>query len=291
MRPRYPSNLDHSPQQRSLYWFPRLAWISLRVWKMSAQGVRDLEDVADNAVAGDTENGSTGVSVDGDDRRDMLHPSQMLNSARNAHRHIQLAGTRRLAGLPDLAALRQPTRIRNGSRAPERCADRGGQFPEALHVRLLADSTADRQDELGRRHVEIVTRAHLNEGAAADPRSHRRRRELTDRGRRNTLRWFERVGADGKHDDVLARKLDFDVDLLPVAAASRDETRLPGAPLQSHVLELEHIGREPETALRRDSGRIAKRVDAVRDESNGGLAIGDQSTDRGFQGIRVEIAR
>src|ERR1700730_15014124 len=84
--------------------------------KVCAQRVSYLKYVADDAVARDTEDRSASVRVDGNDGPDVLHPSQMLNGTRDAHRHIELARTRSLAGLTDLTALGQPARVRDRAR-------------------------------------------------------------------------------------------------------------------------------------------------------------------------------
>src|SRR5215471_5732221 len=104
----------------------------------------------------------------------------MLDRSRDAHRHVELAGARGLAGLADLAGLRQPAGIGDRPRAAEHRADRSGELAELLHVRLLADATSDRENELGARHVDFVlARTHLDVFLTREPGAGARRLEAS----------------------------------------------------------------------------------------------------------------
>src|ERR1700685_587903 len=132
------------------------------------QRLGDLEDIGDDAVTSDAEDRGTGIGIDRHNGTDVLHAGQMLDRTRNAHRQIQLAGPRGLAGLADLAALRQPARIRDRARAAEDCADRVGELAELLDVGFLTDPAADRENEFGRGHVHIIARRRFDELKAPD---------------------------------------------------------------------------------------------------------------------------
>src|SRR5882762_7088421 len=250
--------------------------------KMTVQRIRDLEDIAHDPVLGDGEDRSARIGVDGDDSADVLHPCKVLNRPGDAHRQVQLAGARGLAGLAELAALGKPAGIGDRARAAENRTDRLRQLPEAFDVRLLADAAADSQDELGRRHIDIVGGARLDETATHQACSRGRCREACDRRTRARFRWLEYTGAQREDDDFPGWKVHLDVDFLAVAAACRDQRTLL-------VAETKDVGREAMVAFRRHGGRIAEGVDAVRQENQRGLARLYQGTHCGFIGIGIEL--
>src|SRR5215471_18397434 len=119
----------------------------------------------------------------------------MLDRSRDAHRHVELAGARGLAGLADLAALRQPAGIGDRPRAAEHRTDRIGELAELFHVRLLADATSDREDEL----------------LGREPGAGARRLEATHHRAGPALRGLEGTRAQREHDHRLAGKIELDV--------------------------------------------------------------------------------
>src|ERR1700722_4977011 len=181
----------------------------------------------------------------------MLHSGQVLNSPGNAHGNIELTGARRLAGLSDLAALGQPTRVRNGSRAAERCADRIRQFPELSSLGFLADSAADGQNELGRAHVDVVSGTQFDEIAGRRAARHPRSSKRGEPRRRPLFRRLEHIAPYGEQHAAEAGKADFDVYFLAVAAAR-------GYELAVDALHLEDIGREAQLEFGRQSCRVAE---------------------------------
>src|SRR5215831_1707790 len=209
----------------------------------------------------------------------------MLDRPGDAHRHVELAGARSLAGLSDLAALRQPAGIGDRPRAAEHGTDRIGELAEALDVRLLADATSDRKDELGARHVDVVlARADLDEFPADEPCAGARRLEATHHRARAALRWLEHTGAQGEYDHRLAGKVQLDVDLLSIAAARGDK-------LPVLVRDPEDVGGEAVVTLDGERGGPAESVDAVGHEYDRRLARLDERERRGFERIRIEILR
>src|SRR2546430_14823879 len=79
------------------------------------QGGHDFEDVADDAVIGDFEDGRVGIFVDGDDGARALHADNMLNGAADAKREIEFWRDG-LAGAANLALHGKPAFIANGAR-------------------------------------------------------------------------------------------------------------------------------------------------------------------------------
>ncbi len=69
----------------------------------------NLEHVADDSVTGDTEYRGFRIGIHGNDVFDMLHAPLMLNRTGDAHRDIEPAIRRLLAGLTYLTGFRQPT--------------------------------------------------------------------------------------------------------------------------------------------------------------------------------------
>src|SRR5215831_4811899 len=209
----------------------------------------------------------------------------MLDRPRDAHRHVELAGARSLAGLSDLAALRQPAGIGDRPRAAEHGTDRIGELAEALDVRLLADATSDRQDELGARHVDVVlARAHLDEFLTRESCAGARRLEATHHRGRAALRWLEYTRAQGEYDHRLAGKVQLDADLLSVATARGDEHPVL-------VSDAEDVGGEAVVTLDGERSSPAECVDAVGHEYDRGLARLDERERGGLERIRIEILR
>src|ERR1700722_16816985 len=110
------------------------------------------------------------------------------------------------------------------------------------------------------------------------------RRKAHNGWRGGALRWLEHGAAHCKHDDVLARKVDFDVYLLAIAAARGDNSvRLEP--------ELEDVGRKTIAAVDGNRSRIAEGIDAVGHEYQSGLARPDDRSHHALISVRIEIAR
>src|SRR5262249_51753370 len=117
----------------------------------------DLEQVADNAVVRDFEDGRVGVFVDGNNRVRPFHADEMLNGARDTQREIQLwrYGLARAAYLP---LHWQPPRIADRTR---RCQFRAEGIRQSLrkwNVRLLLNAAPHGHDSLGLREVDGLPR-------------------------------------------------------------------------------------------------------------------------------------
>src|SRR5712664_2936767 len=106
----------------------------------------DFEDVADDAVLGDFEDGGVGILVDGDDGARALHADDVLNRAANAQRQIKFRSYR-LAGAADLALHREPAFIANRARGGDLAAK---SFRERFGLRNIFggfDAATDGHDE------------------------------------------------------------------------------------------------------------------------------------------------
>jgi len=79
-----------------------LSWMSGRALSLQNdwQRIRDLEDIAHNPVLGDVEDRSARIGVDATMVLTCFIPPD-VDRAGDSHRHVQLAGARGLAGLPD----------------------------------------------------------------------------------------------------------------------------------------------------------------------------------------------
>src|SRR5271163_449560 len=138
----------------------------------------------------------------------------MLNGTGHAHRNIEPTGARRLAGLSDLTALGQPTGVRNRPGTAERRADGVRQFSELRDLGFLPDTAADGQDELGGRHVDVISRAQFDELASGRAARCGERGERGGRGERvyarrcGLLRRLVYIAADGEQYGAAAGDVD-----------------------------------------------------------------------------------
>jgi hypothetical protein len=114
---------------------------------------------------------------------------------------------------------------------------------ELRDVRFLADAAADGQNELGRRHVDVVVELNSMNSRAVERLAVGGRGELTDSRRCRLFRRLVYVGADGEQHGAAAGEIDFDVHLLSVAAARGHELALD-------ALGLENVGREAQSKFR-----------------------------------------
>src|SRR5713101_4800836 len=81
--------------------------------ELLGEGGHDFEDIADDGVVGDFEDGSVLVFVDGDDGARAFHAHDVLNRAADAERKIELRRDG-LAGAADLAVHGKPAFIADG---------------------------------------------------------------------------------------------------------------------------------------------------------------------------------
>src|SRR5437773_1261039 len=79
------------------------------------EGGHDLENIADDAIVGNFEDGSVRIFVDGDDSAGALHADDVLNRPADAESKIELRGDG-LAGAADLALHGEPAFIANRTR-------------------------------------------------------------------------------------------------------------------------------------------------------------------------------
>src|SRR5215470_16830509 len=70
----------------------------------------DLEQIADQAVVGDLEDGRFGILVDSNDDFAVLHAGEVLDGAGDAHRYVKIRSDD-LACLPDLIVVGNVTRV------------------------------------------------------------------------------------------------------------------------------------------------------------------------------------
>src|SRR5512133_1559814 len=114
-----------------------------------------LEQVADDAVGGDLEDGGLPVAVDGDDHVRILHAHQVLDGPGDAAGDVDL-GPYGLAGLPYLAVRRQPAGIHRTARSANHAAQFFGQFPEQAEVVLGHQAASAGYDEFGPGNIDVI---------------------------------------------------------------------------------------------------------------------------------------
>src|SRR6266705_7204181 len=86
---------------------------TLGLLELLGEGGHDIEDIADDGVVGDFEDGSVLVFVDGDDGARAFHAHDMLNGAADAERKIELRRDS-LAVTSNLAVHGKPAFIADG---------------------------------------------------------------------------------------------------------------------------------------------------------------------------------
>src|SRR3954447_3354310 len=94
----------------------RASYILLRLLDRVYQFWYYLEQIADNPIICDFENGSIGIFIDRDDRARTLHSHQVLDRTGDADRHIHLRSDG-LSRAPHLALHRKPTGIADRTRS------------------------------------------------------------------------------------------------------------------------------------------------------------------------------
>src|SRR5205085_9455479 len=88
---------------------------ALQLLNLFRQHRHDLEQVADDAVVSDVEDGRFGVFVDGDDCGGVLHADEVLNRAGDAERDVELRRYS-LTGGANLPVNGEPARVADGAR-------------------------------------------------------------------------------------------------------------------------------------------------------------------------------
>src|SRR5439155_11507037 len=136
---------------------PLFSFVSLSPLYGLDDGGNDLEEIPDDPVVRDLEDGRVGILVDGDDGAGSLHADQMLDRARDAEREIELRRDG-LAGAADLALHRQPSGVADGARRRDLGAERLRELLGDGDVRLLLDPAAHRHDPLGLRQIDRLLR-------------------------------------------------------------------------------------------------------------------------------------
>ncbi len=90
------------------------------------------------------------------------------------------------------------------------------------------------------------------------------------------------LAAQRQQHGAAAGKIEFDADLLAIAAARRDEFAVD-------TLDLEHIGGESQASRGCEGRGITERIDAVRHEHDIGTPRIDQRAHRSGEGVRIEL--
>src|SRR5579883_1074070 len=123
---------------------------SLALGELGVELGHDLEEIADEAVIGDLEDGRLLVLVDGDDDLRILHAGKVLNGAGDADRDVELR-RHDLAGLADLVIVRHETGIDRGARGADGGAELvGDAFEQAEIVARLHAAAAGDDDSRAR---------------------------------------------------------------------------------------------------------------------------------------------
>src|SRR3990172_7350052 len=110
------------------------------------QGRDHVEEVGDDAVVGDREDGCPGIRVHGDDELRAAHPLEMLRGPADPERpvdprlHLQ-------PGLADLPRPWQPAEVGDRARRRDGPAERGREGLHVLEVLLLPDPPAPRDED------------------------------------------------------------------------------------------------------------------------------------------------
>src|SRR4051812_23369264 len=163
----------------------------------------DLVEVAHDAEVGELEDRCVRVLVDRDDVLRALHADLVLDRARDAGGEVELR-RHRLAGLPDLARVREPAGVDHRPRRGDGAAEGARQLFELLEALGVAEAAAARDQDLGVLDVDVraALLAALDHRRLGRPRReldvdvlHRRRSAVA-------LRGLERVQAPDDHAEV-----------------------------------------------------------------------------------------
>src|SRR5215471_10483523 len=118
----------------------------LGLLQLFGQSGHDFEDVSDNAIVGNLEDGGVLVLVDRNNGARALHADDVLNGAADAQRKIKLR-CHGLAGAPDLALHRKPAFVADGSGGSDFRAQSFGHCFRLSDVFRRLDAAADRDDQ------------------------------------------------------------------------------------------------------------------------------------------------
>ena len=124
----------------------------------------DLEQVAHDAVVGNTEDGCALILVDSDDALRILHTSGVLDGTGDTQSNIDL-GMHGLTGLTDLMVSGHPACIGDGTGSTHNAAAQSGsQLLSQLNalVDILADATANGDDDVGADQIDQLLSGLLN---------------------------------------------------------------------------------------------------------------------------------
>src|SRR5580693_4421218 len=106
------------------------------------EGGHDFEDVGDDAVVGDFEDGGVLIFVDGHDGARALHANDVLDGAADAEREIEFWRDG-LAGAADLALHRKPAFVADRARRSDLSAERFGDGFGLRNIFGRLDAAAD----------------------------------------------------------------------------------------------------------------------------------------------------
>jgi hypothetical protein len=123
------------------------------VFEFFDEGGNDFEEIADDAVIGDFEDGRVLILVDGGDGARALHAHHMLDGAADAQREIKL-GRDGLAGAADLAVHRKPAFVANRARRGDFAAHELGQLFGEGNIFGRFDAAADGDQDGRLREVD-----------------------------------------------------------------------------------------------------------------------------------------
>src|SRR2546429_1407332 len=132
------------------------------------EGRHDLENVADDAVVGNFEDGGVRIFVDGDDGAGALHADDVLNRAADSQGQIEFRRDG-LAGAADLALHGEPAFVANGTRCGDFTTQRFRERYGLWNILGRLDAAADgnyerrlRQVHGGFRFLEEIERLGAN---------------------------------------------------------------------------------------------------------------------------------
>ena len=114
-----------------------------------------VEEISDEAVVSDLEDGGISVGVDGDDDLRVLHASNVLNRAGEADGEVEVGGDD-LAGLADLHVVGAEAGVDNGAGGADGGLEGGSELVEKLEVLLVLEATAAGDDDGGGGELGLV---------------------------------------------------------------------------------------------------------------------------------------
>src|SRR4030042_750213 len=106
----------------------------------------DSKKITDNAISGNFKDRSLRVFVDGDNDIRCLHPSLMLNRARDSAGNVDL-GPDRTASLSNLLFVWDPARINGCTRGTYGCTQDLCQCPDHLKIFTTSQTSSSRDND------------------------------------------------------------------------------------------------------------------------------------------------